>query len=186
MRVFIGIQFDEETRRDIETFLSPFKRISSPIKWIKPENIHLTLKFIGEVSSAQYKEIKTALINRQYTTGPLDIDFSGCGTFSRGYLINIFWLGIRQNPKLEALYRDVEEALQKKGIPPEKRPFKPHITLGRNKREFNAGQLMSLIEKRASEPVSRFRARSFQLFKSELFKTGPVYTIQEEISLDTA
>ena len=66
MRVFIGIQFDEETRRDIETFLRPFKRVSSPMKWVKPENIHLTLKFIGEVSSAKYKEIENGLINQQY------------------------------------------------------------------------------------------------------------------------
>lgn len=186
MRVFIGIKFDESTRADIEKFLKPFKKIGTPIKWVKPENVHLTLKFIGEVSPEKFAQIEDAITSSDFAVGAFDLKIVGCGKFGRGSELNIFWIGIDKNEKIENLYQKIEDALQKVGISREEREFKPHLTVGRNKKRFNFKPLFQMIGEKADLPLSQFQVKAFQIFKSELFPTGPVYTVLKEISLDSA
>lgn len=183
MRVFIGIKFDDSTCRQIEKFLKPFKEISSPIRWAKPGNVHLTLKFIGEVTAEEYARIDDALSAAHFDVPPLTLEIAGCGKFGRGSELNIFWLGIEKNPGLEKLFQTIEETLAKIGISREERGFSPHITVGRNKQGFNFKPLLDLIAKRALVPITEFKAAAFQVFKSDLQPGGPVYTRLKEIVL---
>lgn len=183
MRIFIGIKFDDSTCRQIERFLKPFKEISSPVRWAKPGNVHLTLKFIGEVTAEQYARIDDALSAVQPDVPPLTLEIAGCGKFGRGSELNIFWLGIEKNPGLEKLFQTIEETLANIGISREERGFSPHITVGRNKQRFNFKPLLDLIDERAQAPVAEFYATSFQVYKSDLQPGGPVYTRLKEIVL---
>jgi RNA 2',3'-cyclic 3'-phosphodiesterase len=181
MRIFIGIKLDERVQGEIESFLKPFKKISSPIRWVKPANIHVTLKFIGEVSEEKYKQIEKRLNETDFNSVLFTLCLNGCGKFGRGNSLNIFWIGITPNDILTGVYNKIENALGKIGIEKENRPFKPHITVGRNKKDFNFKSFFQLIEERSHEPISELNVDHFQIFKSQLRPEGPVYTKLKEI-----
>lgn len=183
MRVFIGIKLDERVHEEIEKFLEPFKKISSPIRWVKPENVHITLKFIGEVSEEKYAKIEKRLGEAEFDTGPFDLKLTGCGKFGRGNTLNIFWIGISPSDPLTQIFKKIENTLAKISIEKENRPFKPHITVGRNKKNFNFQSFFQLIEENNDRLISEFNVDHFQVFKSQLRPEGPIYTILKEIPL---
>jgi 2'-5' RNA ligase len=182
MRLFIGIKFDPATIEKITRSLKPFKKISTPIRWVKPENIHLTLKFIGEVNEERRFQIEEILGKINFRADPIEINISGFGKFGRNEDLNIFWAGIKKNPDLTALYHEIENSLARINIERETRKFKPHLTLGRNRKRFNFKSFFPLIEKYANLPVVTFITASFQLFQSTLSAQGPTYSILKEIN----
>ncbi len=186
MRVFIGIKLDERVHDEIEKFLAPFKKISSPIRWAKPENVHITLKFIGEVPEEKYAKIEKHLGEADFNTGPFDLRLAGCGKFGRGNSLDIFWIGISPCDPLTRVFKKIEDTLAKSGIEKEKRPFTPHITVGRNKKNFNFKSFFQLIEENRDRLISEFNVDRFQVFKSQLKPEGPIYTILKEIPLAQA
>ena len=186
MRVFIGIKLDERVHNEIEKFLEPFKKISSPIRWVKPENVHITLKFIGEVPEEKYAKIENYLGEAEFDTGPFDLRLAGCGKFGRGNTLNIFWIGITPSDPLALVFKKIENILAKIGIEKENRPFKPHITVGRNKKNFNFKSFFNMIEENSQQLISEFNVGHFQVFKSQLRPEGPIYTTLKEIPLAQA
>jgi 2'-5' RNA ligase len=185
MRIFIGIKLDSNAIEQIEKFLKPFKKINTPIRWIKPETVHITLKFIGEVPDTQYQKIQQTLSEALAALNPgaFDVTFSGCGKFGKRDSLNIFWVGIEPEDTLKRIYETVEDSLSRLGIPGEDREFKPHITVGRNKREYNFKSLFSLIEQYSDQRIQEMHVTRIQIFKSDLNPDGPVYTILKEIPL---
>ena len=186
MRIFIGIRLDDGVIEAIEKFLKPFKKANTPVRWVKPENTHITLKFIGEVSTEKYSQIEKALTDNRFNIGAFPVILEGCGKFGRGGSLNIFWIGIAANPSLKQLYEKIEGTLAKLGIKKEDRPFKAHITVGRNKKNFNFKSLFNLIDENKDRQIVDFTVTHFQLFKSQLTPEGPIYTILKEISLAQA
>jgi len=190
MRIFIGIKLAGRANANVQQFLEPFQKIASPIRWVKPQNIHLTLKFIGEVTDDTYKKIETALsapaVVTDPDTGSFDVTLSGCGRFGKGTTLSIFWIGAGPIEPLETLFNQIENRLARIGIPKEDRPFKPHITVGRNKRNFNFRHFFQLIDRYKDQHISRFPVSQFQLFKSTLTPDGPIYSILKEIPLNHA
>ena len=183
MRIFIGIKLDDRVHEEIESFLKPFKKNSSPLRWVKPANVHLTLKFIGEVSDHQYAQIEQRLSDTEFNTGPLELSLSGCGKFGKDDSLKIFWIGIAANTSLTEIYNRIETSLAKAGIEKENRPFKPHLTVGRNKKNFNFKSFLQLMEENSRRLVSQFTATHFQVFKSQLRPEGPIYSVLKEIPL---
>jgi 2'-5' RNA ligase len=183
MRIFIGIRLDDAVIDAIEKFLKPFKKINTPIRWVKPGNTHITLKFIGEVSTEKYSRIEKTLTETPCNIDNFTVTLQGCGKFGRGGGLNIFWIGMTANPLLEQLYEKIEGTLAKLGIKKEDRPFNAHITVGRNKKNFNFKSLFKLIDENKDHPIVEFPVSHFQLFKSQLTPDGPIYTILKEISL---
>jgi 2'-5' RNA ligase len=186
MRVFIGIKLDERVHEEIEKFLAPFKKISSPIRWVNPENVHITLKFIGEVPEEKYAKIQKYLAEAEFDTGPFDLRLAGCGKFGRGSTLDIFWIGITPSDPLTLVFKKIENTLAKLGIEKENRPFKPHITVGRNKKDFNFKSFFQLIEEKSAHLISELNVNHFQVFKSQLRPESPIYTILKEIPLAPA
>jgi 2'-5' RNA ligase len=186
MRVFIGIKPDDKVRETIHSALKPFRKISTPIKWVKPENIHLTLKFIGETAPDLTARLTERLMKTRFQSPPITLNITGFGKFGLGRDLNVFWAGIEPNPDLSRLFEQMEIALAEAGIPRETRPFKPHITLGRNKKRTELTSILNLIEQNRETAVSRFSTRSFQIFKSILTPEGPVYSILKEVEFSHA
>jgi len=185
MRIFIGIKLDDTVLDSLEKFLEPFKKIASPVKWTKRENLHITLKFIGDVPDETYSKIESRLANTDFNTGPVTLKFQGCGKFGKGRDMNIFWVGMEKDDTLEEMFNRLEYALEKTGIPKESRKFKPHITVARNKKSFNFNAFFQLIDDNRDRLISEFAITRFQVYKSDLTPEGPIYTVLKEIPLVT-
>ena len=186
MRIFIGIKLDEPLMEQIEKFLEPIKNINSPVRWVKRENLHITLKFIGEVPNEKFQQIAAVLSQNKFTTDSFDLQITGCGKFGKGNALNILWIGINHHKKLEEIYSTLENLLSKGGIAKENRPFNPHITVGRNRKSFNFKSIIRILEEKQFEFISNLKVSQFQIFKSELTPDGPIYTIMKELPLVTA
>jgi 2'-5' RNA ligase len=185
MRIFVGIKIDDKSKKSIDEVLNDFKKIATPVKWVKPENIHLTLKFIGEISPEKYQQIEEILTENTVSIKSFNLQISGFGKFGQGDNINIIWAGIKRSENLDNLFTWIEESLSKIGIDKEKRKFKAHITLARNKKRFNFKPIINLIEKYSDQFVSQFQVESFQIYQSQLSNIGPTYQILKEIKLGT-
>jgi len=185
MRVFIGIKLDNSVKEEINKALKPFKKISTPVKWVRDENIQLTLKFIGEISEEKYLHIKESLTNNNFKISPFNLKISNLGKFGRGNSINILWAGIENNNILKTLFEKIENRLEKIDIKKDTREFRPHITLGRNKKEFNFKVFFRLLDKYDNCFISETKVDNFQIFKSELSYSGPTHTILKEIPIGT-
>ncbi|MGE5343345.1 MAG: RNA 2',3'-cyclic phosphodiesterase [Candidatus Omnitrophota bacterium] len=185
MRIFIGIKLDTAAVDQVEKFLKLFKKKASPIRWVNVTNIHITLKFLGEIPDTQYPQIEKAIIDAATTLNPgaMDLTLSGCGKFGPKSALNIFWIGTGTHPALINLYQTIDKTLIRFGIPAEDRPFTPHITVGRNKKEFNFKSLYELMDQYRHEKIADMHVTHFQIFSSRLTPDGPIYTILKEIPL---
>lgn len=183
MRIFIGIELEEGVKARIEKELKPFKKMGTPIRWAKPENIHLTLKFIGEVAEDLYPRIENALAEASVGLTPIRVGGRGLGKFPAGDEVHIFWAGIEPSAELESLFHRIEDILARFRIERETRPFVPHITVGRNKARFQFKPLISELENKSDVRLGEWTVRSFQIFESRLTPQGPVYRVRKEVVL---
>lgn len=157
--------------------------ISTPIKWVKPGNWHLTLKFIGEVTPEKCQQIIQLVRNIRFAEDPFELSLSGFGKFGRRGNLNIFWAGILPSKPLNDIHERIENALAELGIKKENRFFSPHLTLGRNRKSFHSTPFFSLIEKHRSLPICHFQVAGFSINESVLTPEGPIYTTLQEIHL---
>ncbi len=184
MRIFVGIQLNEAIREHIAAELQPFKKIANSIRWTESRNIHLTLKFIGEVSAARSGLIGEALPAATARLAPFTLRVRGFGKFPAGDDLHIFWAGVEDSIHLQELFAGIEDALAPLAVARETRPFSPHITLGRNKARYNFDPLFALLAAKQDTPLAEFPVTAFQLFSSQLTPGGPLYKILKEIPLE--
>ena len=186
MRLFVGIAITDEIREQIKEYQRQLQQLSATQdKWVKPESLHLTLKFIGE--SQQVPEIKAELAA---VTGPrMEMTFREVGFFTPNKPL-IFWVGIQAGPELGALAATIDERLHCVGIarePHTYQEYQPHITLARAgsgrpqgiPRDRNKTTMKALQELVAKQPAPDFgtmTADEFILFRSETLPGGSRYT----------
>jgi 2'-5' RNA ligase len=129
MRVFVGIDLDDEIRTKIARLLAGVSGFAPDARWVRPESLHITLKFIGEQKPEQVAAITERL---QLVKGKsAEIRFAGRGFFPTEKAPRVFWIGIQAGPELVELASSVDSALAELQIPREERPFSPHLTLAR-------------------------------------------------------
>jgi len=184
MRTFVGIQLAEAVRESIAAELLPFKKIANSIRWTESRNIHLTLKFIGEVSPELLARVEAVLTATKVPVAPFVLKVAGFGKFPAGDDLHIFWAGVDAAPPLRALFDWIEDGLAPLGIARETRPFNPHITLGRNKGHYNFKNLFELLDEKRDIFLAECQASRFQLLSSQLAPAGPIYKIIKEIPLE--
>jgi 2'-5' RNA ligase len=183
MRMFTGIPLSDAAREKILKELKPFKKTGTPIRWTAEANIHLTLKFIGEVDEPTAARVAEALQRGKPALAPFRLCLRGFGKFPAGDDLHVFWAGVEESPELRALFAAVEDALAPLGIARDPRPFHPHLTLGRNKARFNFKGLYALLAEKSSLFLGEWLVSAFRLFSSRLTPDGPVYTVLKEIDL---
>ncbi len=175
MRTFIGIKLPEKVKDDIYEIISYLKGSRADVKWVEKENLHITLKFIGEIEENTFNEIKEDLKSIWFT--PFEIFLEGNGVFPNYYRPRVLWIGLRfKENTLESLFEKIEDKLLPLGIEKESRSFNPHLTLGRIRGRRN---LDKLLKKFREEKIRGYRnsylVESFSLFESILRREGPVY-----------
>jgi 2'-5' RNA ligase len=185
MRIFIALDIERPIRERIERFLDGIREFAPDARWVRPESLHVTLKFIGEKPLDAVEQIKNSL-----STIPLhafDLAFGGYGFFPTLKAARVFWIGIDSGPELKELAASVDEAMLALSIPKEDHAFSPHLTLARggksgsphrkdDRPNVNFGRLQ---EKLAAMPPLDFgtmTAREFCLYESKLSRGGSLYT----------
>ncbi|MFQ6109005.1 MAG: RNA 2',3'-cyclic phosphodiesterase [Candidatus Aminicenantales bacterium] len=184
MRTFIAIDFDERIKDRLSSFLRELERVSQNIRWVKPEGMHLTLKFLGEVEEEKISGIESALDRIASAFSPFTLQLRGAGTFPHGRKSpRVIWVGIHENPILKSLQAKIEAGFEELGFPKEKREFHPHLTLGRVKAHSLVGGIFPLLEKNKESDFGKMDVRKITLFKSLLRPSGAEYRIISEFNL---
>ncbi len=188
MRSFIAIEIDPEILEKLDRFGkeigAEIRGRKGSVKWVCPERMHLTLKFLGEVDESLIPEIAGAMDTAAGQTGGFSMEIEGAGTFGRP--ARVIWAGIRENQALRGLYERLENELVTLGFEAEERDYSPHLTLGRVKEPKAGRQIFKIVENMQSREFGKFDVERICLFKSELTNEGPVYTLLHSSNLVTS
>ncbi len=177
MRCFLAVELPEGLKSSLAGVLQELRTCGADVRWVRPEAIHLTLKFLGEIQPQQVEEIHLAVQEVVCCHGPFKMEARGLGCFPRLEQPRVVWVGLEgEKWRLEALQRDVEKALVQVGFPMEERPFKPHLTLGRVKSPKSRQALVQRLKNREGIQLGEFMVESVKLFRSELLPSGARYT----------
>ena len=178
MRLFVALQISEEIRAAIAALGHELKPLDHSWTWTKAENLHATLKFLGEIPSEKLESIRQALrgVPGEW---PIEVKFSGLGFFPNERRPRVLWVGMKATPSLPALAAEIDAALAKVGVPKEEREFTPHLTLARNKAGNIAPKLREALAKCSAREFGMMDVSSFHLIESKLKSTGPEYTTLE-------
>jgi len=186
MRIFVGIDLDPEVRGRISRFLEGVESFAPDARWVRPESLHITLKFIGEQTAEQVETVTQRL--RRVESGGFEIRAGGYGFFPTAKAARVFWVGIHAGPQLAALAESVDAATAELGIPRENRVYSPHLTFARGGRsgspKWRKGDgrnaLFATLEKRLAAmgelDFGTIAACEFILYQSQLSPGGSKYT----------
>jgi 2'-5' RNA ligase len=181
VRLFVACEVPEDAREAIATVITRLREQSgNAVRWIRPEGIHVTLKFLGEVSQKKLPAIKIAIQEAVLRHHPFNLELANIGTFGGREGLRIMWVGVAGDVlRLEALVRDVNLALAVVGFEPERRPFRPHLTLGRVRDEVGTRQRAEIevaVGKTDVPPVA-WRTNQVSLMRSRLTPQGAFYDV---------
>jgi 2'-5' RNA ligase len=168
-RLFVAIDIPPP----IKEALARFSRELPVARWVPADQIHLTLRFIGEVGPETLAAIKAALSRLGFRGFPLALH--GAGHFPPGKHPRVLWVGVEPNDMLVALHQELELALLEAGIPPEERPFSPHLTLARLKETYPVA-VASFEERHGALAFPPFQVREVVLYSSVLTNQGAIHS----------
>ena len=180
LRAFIAIETPLRIREAVYTAITPLQRgLGSAVRWVPMENMHLTLKFLGDISPANVEMLSQMLHAEADLFHCFDLHFNGLGSFPNLKRPRVIYIGIQAPAMLEALQRGIESASRRLGYESEERGFSPHLTVGRVKQTVTAIEQQAIrraLEKTRIDLLGTARVDSVHLYKSDLKPTGSVYT----------
>lgn len=186
LRTFLAIDLPPSLRSVLEQKVNQLKREISGMAWVNPKNLHITLKFFGETAETQVAEIRRVMEQELTQFSPFDIELRGFGVFPDKRSPRILWTGLGGDVDvLTALVRRVDQAVVPVGFPADDRPFRPHLTLARIKKDHRkVGETIG-TSGLLSDPFcfGRLRVERVTLFKSDLRPSGPLYTKLWDVAL---
>lgn len=177
MRLFVAIALPE----DIRDRLAALQSGVPGARWVAPENLHLTLRFVGEVDGRQARDIDAALAGVSTPSFPLTL--AGVDSFGAGAKIRSLWARAEPSEPLKRLQSKVEQALQRAGQAAEGRKFKPHVTLARFNGNTASGRVYDYVSHQALFRAPPFEVTEFVLFSSFLSQSGAIYRAEAEYPL---
>jgi len=180
MRLFIAIEIPQEIRGAYSALLKEFRGIAPQVKWVRAENLHVTLKFLGETQLDKLPELRNALAEVR-SPEPVQLEFRGLGFFPNEKRPRVFWGGMGASSNLQSLAATIDQAAHRLGFPLEDRAFTPHLTLARFQSPGIAPQLLEAIRVRNSHAFGSLTAASFHLIESKLKPAGAEYTTVQTV-----
>jgi 2'-5' RNA ligase len=181
IRAFIAIDLSEEIQDALEEISALLKGQLGklPVRWVPVKNIHLTLKFLGDISQANLEMLEGLLNTDVSRCAPFDVSVSKLGAFPSTRRPRVIWVGVDEQAELGQLQRSLDESTTRLGYAPEERGFSPHLTLGRISRNASAaevGRIGQVIELSKVGHLGTMQVRTVNLYRSDLLPTGAVYT----------
>lgn len=181
VRLFVACEVPEDVKQSIGGVIDELRaRSGTAVRWIRPEGVHVTLKFLGEVPVKKLPAIKLAVQEAVVGHSPFELEFSNIGTFGGREGLRIMWVGIAGDVlRLEALVRAVNAALAVVGFEPERRPFRPHLTLGRVRDEIPTRQRAQIEVDvgKMDVPGTGWRTSHVSLMRSNITAQGASYEV---------
>jgi len=175
MRLFVALDIPEDIRHALAATIRTLRAACPDARWARTDGLHVTLKFIGDISGEKLEAIKSALASVR-AAAPSTLQFRGVGFFPDMRHPRVLWAGIEAGPELAALARDVENSLAPLGIARETRAFSPHLTLARFDRARGLAALHDAIEAAGPLEFGATSAKEFHLYQSVLKRGGAEYT----------
>lgn len=181
MRLFVALEIPASVRENLAALLQELRTVASQAadrrpRWVRPENLHVTLKFIGEAAPPKVEGIRGSLAAVR-APDAVEMAFRGLGFFPNDRRPRVFWAGIDAPENLSKLAVDVDNALVAQGFPRETRAFAPHLTLARFEPPGLHEKLRTAIAREAARDFGSFRAREFHLIESKTRPSGAEYTV---------
>jgi RNA 2',3'-cyclic 3'-phosphodiesterase len=174
MRAFIAIDLPDSLHAALRQAQQALRSACPEARWTRPEGIHLTLKFLGEISVAQVKQV-VASLTPIGKFEPFRVDVQGFGFFPQARRPRVFWVGVGAPPALAQLVARVEVEMERVGFPREERAFTPHLTLARFQVPRPQPALEAALARQETASLGGFEASEFFLFESKLSPQGALY-----------
>jgi 2'-5' RNA ligase len=180
MRLFVALEIPSEVRSNLELLMKELRALPVPpsvakqARWVRPENLHVTLKFLGEVAREQLEAVENTLSSVK--SQAIELSVRGIGFFPSERRPRVLWAGAQAPPSLAALAGEIDQALAKLGFERETRAFAPHLTLARFEPPRASKELQAAAQARAGCEFGVLRTREFQLLESKLKPGGAEYT----------
>jgi 2'-5' RNA ligase len=185
IRSFFAVEIGEEVAARIAEAQARLKECGGAVKWVNPANLHLTLKFLGEVESAAIPGLIEATSRELAGAGAFRATLAGLGGFPSASRPRVIWAGIGEGGEgLADLAERVERACEQLGFPREKRPFSAHLTLGRVREGGGGGELGERILQEGQSEFGETGVKSVVLMESRLRREGPEYLVQARFELE--
>ena len=188
VRTFIAIEIPKKVQSKAFSVIDKLSKETSSIRWVSRENLHVTLKFLGDVEDRDTYAVCQAVTevtrqNRRFT-----VDCNGIGAFPSVEKPRTIWLGIDEpENRLSNMYAEMEDSLQKLGYPQEARQFRPHLTIGRIQHgRRNMGNLTTQMQNLSTTAIGEIPVNELVIFSSELTRSGPIYTTLGRATLKSA
>ncbi len=182
IRTFIAIELTDALHRALADAQAQFQRDRAvrAVRWVAPDNIHITLKFLSDVRADQMPDVQRAVADAGAGVAPFTLTIGGAGAFPNTRRPNVVWIGARGQIEIAArLAQKIDDACAALGFAREERPFAPHLTLGRVKRDASPGerqQIGALIENARVGDLGELRVERVSVMQSELKPGGSIYT----------
>lgn len=176
-RTFVAVLIAEDLTQKVAEVQSEAKKLAPDVKWVAPENVHVTLKFLGDVREDRLPQVLSAIEDALRGRSAFEMSLSGIGAFPNPERAKVVWIGIEKGiDHIRELAKAVESGLERVGFSPENRPFKAHVTIGRIKTSKYLGRLAEGMDKIEAEDMGSQKVTSIAVMQSELFRDGPLYT----------
>lgn len=176
IRSFLAIELSEELKEALEEVRYRLDLPQFHVRWVQPKNMHLTLRFLGEIQEQDVQRASQAASNAAAKGAPFRMAVLGLGAFPSLNSPRVVWVGIDESRPLLRLEKALSQELELAHFPLPDKTFRPHLTLGRVKSQRGKGELKRHLERNQQLSVGQMNVKHFSLIKSELKPSGPVYT----------
>lgn len=183
IRTFISINLDESLKKEINNLLMDIKKHDLAVKWVPPENLHITLKFLGHIPEDKIEKVKERLSDLTSRFNPFILRFRGIGFFPDRKRPRVIWVDISDTDTLRDLQEMIEERLTEIGFEREDRGFSPHLTIGRIKSLGDRERLTGLIDTIKDREFGSIKVDRVSLMRSDLRPGGAKYSVIAEFPL---
>ena len=187
MRAFVAVEIPEDIRSRIKDLLVALHIAAGHVRWSRPEGLHITLKFLGEVPADRLSDVEAGLRSisiQDWEARPIHV--RGYGYFPNERAPRVIWLGIEAGPALPRLAAQIDSALLPLGFSKEEQPFSPHLTIGRLRESGMLDGLREQLRRREPLEFGSFQPREFFLYESRTAPGGSVYRKVARFPLDAA
>jgi len=180
MRLFVAIEIPQDIRTAYTSLLKELRGVAPQAKWARAENLHVTLKFLGNTDPAILGSLQSVLsVMRSEQT--VRLEFCGLGFFPNEKRPRVFWAGMEASPNLKTLAADIDQAAHRLGFPLEDRPFMPHLTLARFEPPGILPKLREATHAHGAQSFGSLTTSEFHLIESQLKPTGAEYTTVQTV-----
>lgn len=186
MRVFVAINIPERIKKELVRVQDLFRGSDIPVRWVRPEGLHITLKFLGEVEEKGMRDVVRVMEEAAQGATRFTLELTEVGAFPNAQYPRIIWMGIADaSGELQRIQQRIESGFEELDFEPEGRDYTPHLTLGRVVTSRARGQLIRILHAEKKQHGGAFEVTAVDLMQSTLLPTGAEYALLESILLQS-